>query len=524
MRVHAAFAFAAVLIAAPASAYNVTISADPTSNGSIISGVFKATGPDAVLNFGDLQTALATSDVKVLTTTHGTQAGDIIVAHKITWAANTLTLDAYHSIVINRKILPTATSALSLTTNDGGSGGDLVFNTGGAVAFDSTAQSLEINAVPYTLVDRVGLMAADISGNPSGNFALAHNDTETTTFGSTPVNVAFTGNFEGLGNRIINLTIIDNTDTTLAFFGSLGSLATLKDLILVNINVQESIHNNMDVAGLVLFNGGLISNVSISGTVKSLFNLGATIGGLAMLNTSTGRIVNCSSSATVSTAGPATIGGIAEENDGSITLSSGAGDVIGGGSSTAGTLVGTNHGSITLSSAKGNLSSAGGTLGGLVGNNSGTIDQSFAMGDIDSSGGTANDGGFVGINTGTIGNAYAKGAIAGQNGSTMGGFVGTTSATSNIATSYATGAPAGGTTIGGFAGFNNAAATSASLYWNTTSSGTAQATGNGNDTGITGLTSTQMRSGLPAGFSSVIWAETTGTNNGFPYLVALPPS
>ncbi len=41
--------------------------------------------------------------------------------------------------------------------------------------------------------------------------------------------------------------------------------------------------------------------------------------------------------------------------------------------------------------------------------------------------------------------------------------------------------------------------------------------------GVTGLTSKQLRSGLPAGFSSYFWGEKKRSNNGFPYLLAMQP-
>jgi hypothetical protein len=39
----------------------------------------------------------------------------------------------------------------------------------------------------------------------------------------------------------------------------------------------------------------------------------------------------------------------------------------------------------------------------------------------------------------------------------------------------------------------------------------------------TGLTTAQFQSGLPAGFASWIWGESSAINGGLPYLVALPP-
>jgi hypothetical protein len=78
-----------------------------------------------------------------------------------------------------------------------------------------------------------------------------------------------------------------------------------------------------------------------------------------------------------------------------------------------------------------------------------------------------------------------------------------------------------GSKVGGFAGLLESVASSD--YWNTTTSGTDQGTGSGNVSGITGLTSQQLQSGLPLGFDPSIWAEDKKINNGFPYLINNPP-
>jgi hypothetical protein len=64
-------------------------------------------------------------------------------------------------------------------------------------------------------------------------------------------------------------------------------------------------------------------------------------------------------------------------------------------------------------------------------------------------------------------------------------------------------------------------------YWDTTTSGiTNPSQGAGtpaNDPGITGLTTDQLQSGLPAGFDPSVWGESANINNGMPYLLANPP-
>jgi hypothetical protein len=44
-----------------------------------------------------------------------------------------------------------------------------------------------------------------------------------------------------------------------------------------------------------------------------------------------------------------------------------------------------------------------------------------------------------------------------------------------------------------------------------------------NDPGITGLTDTQLKSGLPAGFDKKVWAQKANVNSGYPYLVDPSP-
>ncbi len=100
----------------------------------------------------------------------------------------------------------------------------------------------------------------------------------------------------------------------------------------------------------------------------------------------------------------------------------------------------------------------------------------------------------------------------------------------SIATSYSTGAitSGGGSDIGGLVGYDgNGSQDIVDAYWDTTTSGItnlSQGAGNiANDPGIAGLTTTQLQSGLPSGFSPTIWKEKSRINGGLPYLVANPP-
>jgi hypothetical protein len=170
--------------------------------------------------------------------------------------------------------------------------------------------------------------------------------------------------------------------------------------------------------------------------------------------------------------------------------------------------------------------------GGLVGLDTGAISNSFATGRVRSEyGGPAiSGGGLVGyladtglgpVNTFIV-NSYATGAVIEVPDS--GGLVGWASSNDLVVeTSYSTGKVTGqyGSNVGGFAGvgcecFSND-------DWDITTSTRANSVGNGDSTGITGLTSTQLQSGLPAGFDSKVWAQNRKINRGFPYLITNPP-
>ena len=99
-----------------------------------------------------------------------------------------------------------------------------------------------------------------------------------------------------------------------------------------------------------------------------------------------------------------------------------------------------------------------------------------------------------------------------------------------IQTSYSTGSikAGSGAFVGGMLGFDDISfRVFTDTYWDTTTSGvTDPSKGAGNkknDPGIEGLTTAQLQSGLPDGFSSTVWAEKSSINGGLPYLLANPP-
>ncbi|HTW53238.1 MAG TPA: filamentous hemagglutinin N-terminal domain-containing protein, partial [Stellaceae bacterium] len=421
-------------------------------------------------------------------------AGDIIVDAAISWnTTNTLTLSAFNGITVNAPITISGAGNLVLTTNNniGGTStgnGVLTFTpTLGSLQFtapEGSGQTLTINTLSYTLLYNVGEVQ-NINGNLSGNYALAI-PLNAATDPTAPANwspigesTPFTGNFNGMGNTIANLTINDTTDDFVGLFGQLGSgspnSGTISNLGLVGGSVTGS--------GSFVFVGELVGLNNFGGTISNSYATGAVSG-------------------------------------------SGSGSGILTEVGTGG-LVGLNYGTITASYATGAVSGSGYTadVGGLVGYSSaGAIGNSYATGAVSGSGSFPFVGGLVGLNFGTtVTDAYAAGAVTVGSGtnSAAGGLVGVNDGT--ITDAYATGAVSGGTgaALGGLVGSGRGAADG---YYD------AGTTGMPYD-GVVGLTTAQLQStpgvagafNLSTGFANPgNWGIIPGVS--YPYLTAFYPS
>src|SRR3569832_1440036 len=120
----------------------MTISNAKTKNVSCAGGVCTPTGGNANLNVGELQTMLASFDV-IVKSTAGTPTLGVLDA--VTWAStHRLTLDAYQFIHVRAPVIVEGVAGLTLITNDGGSGGDYIFESGGYANFWDLASSLVI--------------------------------------------------------------------------------------------------------------------------------------------------------------------------------------------------------------------------------------------------------------------------------------------------------------------------------------------------------------------------------------------
>ena len=154
------------------------------------------------------------------------------------------------------------------------------------------------------------------------------------------------------------------------------------------------------------------------------------------------------------------------------------------------------------------------SAGGLIGSNgsTATVTQSYATGAASavSAAGTTATGGLIGRNVGgaTVTQSYATGAASATStaGSAMaGGLIGNHGSTGAVTQTYAAGTASAVSTsstavAGGLIGSVTGTAAVTSSYWDTDTSGRANAVGSGASTGIIGLTTSQMQT--PANYAS----------------------
>jgi hypothetical protein len=483
----------AALCVTPATAA-VTISTDATANMSCVSGTCTPTAKKAVLNVGDLTTMLGSGNV-VVNTGSGTlaqQVKDIVVSASFNWAnASSLTLDAYGSVTVNQPVAVNGTGAVVLTTNDGGTGGTLWFDSTGSLSFLGTSNSLTINATPYALVNSIASLASAIAANPSGSYALANNYDASADgrYRAPPIPTTLTGNVQGLGNTISKLTIkVHGKSGFVGLFTTIGSSGTVENLRLTSVHLVG--YGSETIGGAMGYmNEGLLFGDTVSGNLDSK-------------------------------KGCCYWGGLVGANEGGTVMQSAAAVNINGGNDGGG-LVSFNTGTINLSQTNGKLQGQTGDGGGLVGTNEGHVEQSFSSMTV-SGGASTYVGGLIGLDEGVTSNSYATGAATGGERADVGGLDGVAEDGGTLSTLYSTGAvSADSGVVGGFVGGDEN--TLSNCYWDTTTSGTDTGTGDGNRSGLTGLTTQQLQSGLPSGFDPKIWAEDKKVNHGFPYLINNPP-
>ena len=342
---------------------------------------------------------------------------------------------------------------------------------------------------------------------------------------------AFTGSFDGKGYIISNLTINRPADDYIGLFGETDG-TPIRD-----VTIEATITGDDNVGTLVgQSNGGTFTHITIITTIVGDNDVGGMIGDTNNLEI----ITNCVSSGSVASHNDSAGGLIGESNFlGSLVDCHSSCSVSG--AREIGGLIGADYsaavpgGSLLLRCyATGNVTAAGDYIGGLIGDAYGTrLTQCFATGNVSTSTVTANVGGLVGDNNNTAvpyTDCYATGNVTATDvggGHDIGGLVGDNS--TSLVNCYSTGlvtAAGVGNWDGGLVGDQDNAngASASNCFWDTQTSGEANAVGAGLATGITGLTSAEMVYGKAfavAGWVQTIWRLNDGY---YPCLIGVSPS
>ena len=519
---------------------DVTIT-DPSFIGTgFTSGSFSGVNPTTFTPFpdfgfllnSDLTTTLATNNV-VVTTNSGffdTQPGNITVAAALNWpSANTLTLNAANNIAINAPITA-ANGGLTLSAGFNGT----ITDTANLAVKRFTLQSgawtqigtplPTFSATDFRVTGGSFLRALGGDGSTTAPYQIADAfQLQQMRFSSgCPPALPCQGSNYVLANDI-NAAVAVNWNGNLGFAsiqaGGPGLTGTFDGQNHVVNGLRTSLFANIG-PGVAVSNLGL-TNVNIN-------KPNATVGALASVNL--GTVTGLYATGTVTTSGFGEAGGLVGVNGGTISKSYATVEVTG---RSAGGLVGTNMGAsvISQSFATGAVSGTS-AVGGLVGTNGVTqgaiITQSYATGSatgIQENSFNTFVGGLVGDNNGSITQSYATGFVSGYPPVTNGGFL-----TGQVSV------------IGGLTGTSRRpdfGIVLSSNYWDIQTTGQSVGVSDfGQPIPVTvgvGMTTAQLKSGLPAGFNTeplplprldplsppVVeqsWAIGDGVNSGYPYL------
>lgn len=463
------------MFCASAQAFDVTIGSGASSNGSWTGGTWTPSGAGSTVAASEVASKLASGPVSIT----ATGSDKLTVNAGFAWSANTLTLAAGGDIVIAAALDGSATAGLALEIGQDAlaSGNGASYLISGPVKLATTGSySTKLGSdgtvVNYTIITSLGAAgsttASDLQGmdgDRAGHYALGADIDASATSGWNGGSGFLPVGTGGVGNNFTGM------------FDGLGH------------RIDQLTSNWAGSDWIGLFGAANSASVMRNLTLTRVAITGrAFVGGL--VGYGDGTIVNCHVTGTVT------------------GNSDGVGGLLGirnGKSNGKNNWIIDSHADVTVSGVN--------NVGGLVGNVlSGNFSRNYATGAVSGSGSV---GGLVGrSSSSTMDDNYASGSVTGS--SNVGGLVGVFSSnTTTINRGFASGAVSGGSPIGGLVGGNLAGNTVNNSYWNTETTGqTTSAVGG------TGLTTAQLGTGLPAGFSSAIWGNAG--NKSFPYLLANP--
>ena len=455
------------------SAANANISAAPT---------FTGTTATSTLNVTTLQTALATNNVIVDTTSPFASAGNITVSNAVTWSsANSLDLRAHNTITVNAGLSSTGLGILRLIGDqDGIGGGNVALNA----AISARLGGIEISGDGITsgtagTITTTGLASGD-AGHITINATGAVNLRGAVTANGGTAGVDTSGRTGGT----VAITGAGVTTGTLTASGSNGNGADQPGGAGGTLNITST--NGVTTGALTASGGNAGPGTAAGGQAGSLTVTNSTAGNLTVgaLTARTGNASGASASgpggtvtitqhnaaagAFLQTGAISTVGG-SNGDGGTVTLSSQSGVQFAtaatiqttGGTALVGTagraggdltITGrtvTTTGALTTSGSNGNgADQPGGQAGALSITSAGTVTTS--AGALTASGGNAGTGNAAGgqagaltvTNTSSTTGNVTTGALTSRTGNASGaglaGTAGTVSVTQTNATAGAT--------------------------------------------------------------------------------------
>jgi hypothetical protein len=222
----------------------------------------------------------------------------------------------------------------------------------------------------------------------------------------------FSGNYNGNGKNISNLTINRPAEDQVGLFGYTNN-CTIVNVHLINASIKGK-DNTGGIAGL-LWNGAIVSQSSFDGTLTGAYHVGGIAGDTEApeANQLTNNIEECSVSGTV--VGNDFVGGVIGLHRGIVRKSSCSAIVEG--VHYVGGICGNNYFNNAIIETSFSTSNVKGRayLAGLVGYNVGTVQNCYAIAHVQTTE-TFQGGGLVGENYGgNIINCYAATTIVGDN-------------------------------------------------------------------------------------------------------------
>ena len=300
---------------------NVTIgSGTPSASGS--QNFVGNNSTDSFILPSKLEAALHNGSVIIATTTGGSAAGgNIIVASSFSWGGGTsdgssLTLSAFHDVIVNDRVTITNTGSgnLTLRADSLGSGsGTVTFNGTGHIDFSHAPNSAQIEIIynssnyatptdysPSVIAGTAGQLTAymlvntaanlqSIDTNLAGNYALGRDIDLSSVVNFVPLGT-FEGQFDGRNRTIGNLTIAPTSPSVvkIGLFSTIDAGAGVRNLNLSNVSVtaNPSLSGVMpqEVGTLAGVNAGVIRNVTVTGSFNGGSVVGVIAGGLVGQN------------------------------------------------------------------------------------------------------------------------------------------------------------------------------------------------------------------------------------------------